>query len=81
VTCGDPDPHRRAASAAARTCTLQRPLLPRSEPPGGSSADVTTALGASPQPPDGAIRRGQRPVWRLCLGPGLGMDRATQATS
>src|SRR5215218_9712819 len=73
LTCGDPDWRRRPASAGtsvARTCSWGVLLLPRSERPGGSSADETTALGAAPQPPHDDIRPGQVLVWRLCLGPG-----------
>src|SRR4051812_19064382 len=62
LTCGDPDWRPRPASAGtsvARTCSWHVLLLPRSERPGGSSADETTALGAAPQPPHGDICPGQ----------------------
>jgi hypothetical protein len=73
LTCGDPDRRPRPASAGtsvAWICSWGVLLLPRSERPGGSSADETTALGAAPQPPHDHIRPGQVLVWRLCLGPG-----------
>src|SRR3954463_7690231 len=72
LTCGDPDWRPRPASAGtsvAWTCSWGVLLLPRSERPGGSSADETTALGAAPQPPHDDICPGQVLVWRLCLGP------------
>jgi hypothetical protein len=37
-------------------------LLPRSERPGGSSADEMTAQGVVPQPPHGDICSGQGPI-------------------
>ena len=61
-SCGDPDRRPLPASAGssmARTCRPSVLLLPRSERPGGSSADETTALGAVPQPAHGDIRPGQ----------------------
>jgi hypothetical protein len=62
LTCGDPDWRPRPASAetsVARTCSWGVLLLPRSERPGGSSADETKALGAARQPPHGDICPGQ----------------------
>ena len=43
----------------ARTCSWGVLLPPRSERPGGSFGDETTALSAVPQPPHGDICRGQ----------------------
>src|SRR4051812_3009510 len=66
LTCGaDPDWRPRPASAGtavARTCSWGVLLLPRSERPGGSFADETTALSAVPQPPHGDIGPGQMPA-------------------
>src|SRR5215217_3940956 len=88
LTCGDPDCRPRPASAGtsvAWICSWGVLLLPRSERPGGSSADETTALGAAPQPPHDDIRPGQVLVWRLCLGPGetgpVGSTAATAASA
>jgi hypothetical protein len=58
LTCGDSDRRPRSASAGgfvALTCSRGVLLLPRSERPGGASADVAMGLGAVPQPPHSDI--------------------------